>query len=82
VPPKPRSDYVFKDLSELKEFIIWAKSNQVNALKVGDVEIHFHPMAHVTDTGAISLEDATLTPEQQAQAQKKEELDLLFHSAT
>jgi len=76
---------VFKDVSELKAFIIWAKDNKINALKVGEVEIHFSPLAHTT-----GLEDALrytdppagpLTPKQ-IEAQKKEDLDLLFHSAT
>lgn len=77
---------MFKDVSEVKEFIIWARSQKIQALKVGEVEVHFGTAALIdTETlmqdARAELEAPTLTDEQ-IKALKKEELDLLFHSST
>jgi hypothetical protein len=77
---------VFKDVSELKEFIIWAKSQKIQALKVGEVEVHFGAGALI-DSSAIndallgSEEQPAPVTEEQVKALKKEELDILFHSS-
>ncbi len=75
---------MFKDVSEVKEFIKWARSQQILVFKLGEVEVHFAPGASI-DSAAIALaleeEQKPLTKEEE-DAAKKEELDLLFHSST
>jgi hypothetical protein len=77
---------MFKDVSEVKEFIIWARSQKIQALKVGEVEVHFGAAALIDSEALMEsalnpeLEAPTLTDEQK-KALKKEEMDLLFHSS-
>lgn len=74
---------MFKDISELKEFILWAKQEKIQALKVDNVEIAFSAYAFL-DPVAGELAPAPTRPPTQAEIEAlvKEEQDLLFHSAT
>lgn len=74
---------MFKDISELKEFILWAKQEKIQALKVDNVEIAFSAYAFL-DPVAAELAPAPTRPPTQAEIEAlvKEEQDLLFHSAT
>lgn len=78
---------MFKDVSEIKAFITWAKEQGVEALQIGEVAVTFSKIAI-----SESLIDAALrnqTPAQATEAVEKtqEQLrreldDELFHSAT
>lgn len=72
---------MFKTAAELKKFILWAKAEKVEALKVGDIEIRFSPVALIdtADMGA-PIHDLR-TPEQRKLDEEREFNDILFHSA-
>lgn len=75
---------MFSSLSELKEFILWAKMHEIEALKVGDVEVHFSKLAAMAALpDALAYKDIPGLPltEDQEKARQKEEDELLFHSA-
>lgn len=43
------SKELFKSVNELKEFIVWAKSEKIQALTVGEVSIQFSAIAMIDD---------------------------------
>lgn len=81
---------MFSNIEELKEFIIWAKKEQLQVIKVGDVEIHVSPQglmpeAYDQPQGQMLTEDI-LDIQEQAQKDEQDSQDtdeeLLYHSVT
>lgn len=76
---------MFKDVSELKEFIAWARSQKVAKVKVADIEFEISALGLMDEESynktqsaiSVALGLPSLDPEQA----KKEEEDLLFHSS-
>ena len=76
---------MFKTVEELKEFISWARTEKVLKMRIADVEFELSAFALLPEeqsaqktqelAKALGLEP--LSPEDQ----KKQEEDLLFHSA-
>lgn len=74
---------MFKTIQELKEFIEWAKTQQIQKVKLKGVEVEFssytflpslEQLPELSNGGASTLAD--LEP-----LDEKEEEDLLFHSS-
>lgn len=72
---------MFTTIDQLKEFIIWAKSEKIQQVKVNNVEVTFSTLALIEDT-PIS-QSLKLSPPNTTDAEKlkQEENDLLFHSS-
>lgn len=80
-----------KTVEELKELILWAKKERIQALKVGDIEVHMSALAF-TDVPDISAPDSatkdlsstTKTSDVTLDGDslsKEEEDAILFHSS-
>ena len=69
---------MFKDLSEVKEFILWAKENKVSELKVENIEFKLSPLSFVDEKQqATELKEAigdTLVDTQEISQKELEEL--------
>ena len=51
---------MFKTIDELKAFLLWAKKEKIDAVKVGDVEVHFNNTAmldNITDLSEKTQEE-------------------------
>lgn len=75
-------------IAELKELILWAKSEKVQALQVGDVRVEFSNLAMVEGLPEFSTSQATdlsVPPSSDrlpsGNAQSDEDDDILYHSA-
>ena len=44
---------MFKDLDELKSFLIWAKNEKISAVKVDGMEVHFNSLAFMDDITSL-----------------------------
>lgn len=44
---------MLKTVDELKAFLLWAKSHKIQAVKVGDVEVHFSGTAFIEEDLAL-----------------------------
>jgi hypothetical protein len=84
-----KSAPLFKSAKDLQNFIIWARSQGVLKLQVGEVQVEFaHASLPDVATSAtlaalqaqIPQEQDTRTPEQRAIDQKKADDELLFWS--
>lgn len=76
---------MFKDVSELKAFIEWAREQKVQKVKVDNIEFEISTLGLLDKQEAEKTQKAIavamgLEPQSPEQAQKEEE-DLLFHSA-
>lgn len=70
---------MFLDTEELKEFIVWAKSQGIQALTVGDVSLQFSPYALLEQAeGKAATSSADGKPPAESPS---EEEDLLYWSA-
>lgn len=38
---------LFKDVGEVRDFIVWCRGQRIQALEVGEVKVSFSPMAFV-----------------------------------
>jgi hypothetical protein len=56
---------MFKDLDELKSFLMWAKEEKISAVKVDGMEVHFNSLAFMDDI--TSLQEQTV---EEAEARK------------
>jgi hypothetical protein len=75
---------MFKNVQELQDFILWAKTEKVKRLKVGDVEVEISDYALVQDLYQTPLSQPSTTEPQKVDEInriKKEEEDLLLWSA-
>jgi hypothetical protein len=77
---------MFKDVSELKDFIEWARAQKVAKVKVADIEFEISPLGLMDEPQYNQTQSAIatalgLSPQDSAQAIKEEE-DLLFHSSS
>lgn len=52
----------FGTIEELKELIIWAKSQKVLVLQVGEVQVQFSAMAFVDDVADLSASPSGTAP--------------------
>lgn len=66
---------MFKDVEELKNFILWAKNQKIKRLKLGDYEAEFSDLVYVEQ-----LQEAQM-PEQAPGDQQKEDEELLYWSS-
>jgi hypothetical protein len=80
----------FKDVEELKAFLVWAKGEKIKALQVGSVKVEFHELAMVGDLPELTNESEEpknrTNPNISADGinvpdETDSEEDLLFHSA-
>ncbi len=78
---------MFKNIDELKEFLLWAKSERISEVKIDEIHVVFSglalmdtlpPNSPASLTLAEAINAASKTPEQLA----KEEDELLYASAT
>jgi O-succinylbenzoate synthase len=80
--PKTTKATMFSNIDQIKEFLEWAKSQGIQAVKVADIEVSFSPLAflpqedlkEITNAGSATL--AETDPNQAA-----EDEELLFHSS-
>lgn len=74
---------MFKNVEELRDFILWAKSEKLKRIKVGEVEVEISDYALAEDL--LPSTSQTLSAEPQSAEElkriKKEEEDLLMWSA-
>lgn len=52
---------MFKTTQDLKEFILWAKDQRIEAVKVGDVEVKFSTLAFLVPD-EMNLDQETAKP--------------------
>lgn len=74
---------VFGSVEEIKSFLLWARENGIQRAKVGDIEIEFSNLAMLAqyqDKEAVTASLDALLQKSEQQI-KKEEDELLFHSA-
>lgn len=71
---------MFENPTDLKEFLSWAKNQKIQSLKVGDVEIVFHPLALV-DGATFDENEANEALSTALGMTTEDEDDLLFHSS-
>ena len=74
----------FEDSDDLKEFLLWAKSEQIEHIKLGDLEVKFSQIGLATAAGMLEPAPADvsldgLSPKREVS--KEEEDELLFWSA-
>lgn len=66
---------MFKTIEELKEFILWAKSEKIARIKVADVEVEMSNIALIPQAYASVLSSQTeKSQENQSSASEDEEL--------
>lgn len=76
---------MFNTVSELKEFIKWAKQEKIAKVKAGDIEFEISALGLMDEDQKTDMQSAiskalglpSLSPEEAM----KEEEDLLFHSS-
>jgi len=74
---------MFKDIKALKEFLLWAKTEGIQALEIGEVKVQFTALAlPVNQEPKVAPISDTRTPQQIALDRQKEEDDILFHSVS
>lgn len=77
-----KSSQVFKNINEIKEFIVWAKQEKIARLKVEGVEVEFSPMALVDSSyGDEFTENQTGGEELGATDLNEVDDELLYHSS-
>ena len=67
------------DADEIKEMVLFARSQKVFRMKLGDIEFEFSQLAFA-QMDPVNMEN--LTPEQVEEKIKRENDDILFHSST
>lgn len=76
---------MFKDVSELQAFILWAKAQKIVQVKIDKIEVTFSGYAFLDDSVATSqsgtLSEAISSVPKTEEQLKQEELDLLYHSS-
>lgn len=71
---------MIKSVSELKELIIWAKSQKLRALKIGDIQFELSDLALVVDeanlvqTAPVAVDSNSLAESEQLTAEEEEKL--------
>ena len=78
---------MFKSVEELKEFIVWAKTQKIAVFKVQDVEIHVSAMAYVDDIHGSQKSEAStqsneITEIPEVSNEDAEDLELALHSGS
>lgn len=80
---------MFKTVEQLKEFIMWAKTQQIKQVKIKGVDVTFSDLALVEQYEMNKSQSSVLGSVQEMigsmprteEQLKKEEEDLLFHSS-
>ena len=67
-------------LKELQEFILWAKSEKVQAFKLDGIEVAFSPLAFIDEAPSQNIH-IPVTPAQAAAKEDEDFEKLLFHSS-
>lgn len=74
---------LFKDLSALKSFLLWAKAEGIQSLEVGGIKAQFAAAALPVNQEAPTVPFVdNRTPEQKKADEAKEYDDILFHSVS
>lgn len=66
-------------LTEIKQFILWAKKNKIQQVKVGEVEVLFSQKAFEVPTREVPM---FIDPEQIEKHAQAELEEVMFHSST
>lgn len=80
---------MIKTVDELKELILWAKSEKVKSLKIGDIIIEMSDLALIEDIQAkpeqanskVTASVTTFMEDMASTGNKKEDEELLYWSA-
>jgi len=83
---------MFKEIDELKEFIVWAKENGLSSVKVGDIHVEISHIGILQSASevqtpieqAVAKTNKPMSPEEKKSRDDKaqeEEDDLLFWSS-
>ena len=81
---------MFKTVKELKEFILWAKREKIQALNINGVQVEFHQAALLEDVYNVQqtpdLSNESVLDQQEAailaeNKQLEDDESLLFHSS-
>lgn len=76
---------MFKDAEELKEFVIWAKSQGIQHVKVQDIEITFSNYAMLqtfeSQSPSVGVKEMAASQPKTEEEIRLEEEELLFHSS-
>lgn len=72
--------YMIKTVTELKELLLWAKSEKIKSLKLGDMQVEFSDLGLIESVQDLSgPAQSPRLPNGNAQANEDEEL--LFYSS-
>ncbi len=75
---------MFKNVNELKNFIIWCKESKIKQFKNEDVSFELSELAYIPDNSEmkeIKLEDTKTLADISESMTPEEYEDLLFHSS-
>lgn len=73
---------MFKNVQEVKEFLLWAQKNNIKRVKLAEVEAEFSTLVPIQDEKLVELVDSiTGTSSIEATQDNKEDEELLFWSA-
>lgn len=72
---------MFKDVAELKNFIVWAKKQGIQKAKIGDIEFEVSIVSQAIDYQASEEKTTSKTMVDTEKSTKEEEDELLFWSA-
>lgn len=71
---------MFENVEELKKFILWAKSEKIQSVKVGTLEVQFSALALAPELYTNTIRQTSDAPEQTLE-QQNEDNELLYHSS-
>lgn len=77
-PKRQKAETKGPTLQEFKELILFAKEHRIINVKFGHFEATLSPMAFIRP---VEFKETALTPEQLEMNRKREEEEILFHSA-
>lgn len=77
-----RKSHMFKSVEELKAFLEWAKGQNIEQVKVADIEIKFSALAVIpTESLKEMTSGSANTLVDDEQMSKEEYEEILFHSS-
>lgn len=73
---------MFKTADELKQFLTWAKDQQIVRVEVGDVKVEFSPLAAIKESMLQDLENgsASTLADSEPSTKKDDDEDLYWSS--
>lgn len=73
---------MFSTISDIKEFLEWAKAQGIQAVKVGDLEVQFSALALLPADALKDISNGGATTLAETEPlDKQEDDDILFHSS-